>query len=98
MEVHEIKNKVGLVADLLKTMAHPERLLVLCQLMEGEVGAGQLQESSSLSQSAFSQHLTVLRNKNLVSVRKESQAVFYSLAEPRIAALITSLHSIFCEE
>ncbi|MBU2871784.1 metalloregulator ArsR/SmtB family transcription factor [Colwellia sp. E2M01] len=98
MEVNEIKDKVGLVAELLKTMAHPDRLLVLCQLMEGEMGAGQLQESSSLSQSAFSQHLSVLRKKSLVSVRKESQAVFYSLADPRIAALITSLHDIFCAE
>lgn len=98
MDINEIKNRAEEVAELLKTMAHPERLLVLCQLVEGEVGAGQLQETSSLSQSAFSQHLSVLRNKNLVTVRKESQAVFYTLADPRIAALIGSLHSIFCAE
>lgn len=98
MELNDIKGKVGIVSELLKTMAHPERLLVLCQLMEGEIGAGALQESSALSQSAFSQHLSVLRKKNLVSIRKESQSVFYSLADPRISALITSLHTIFCEE
>ena len=98
MDLNQIKGKAEIVAELLKTMAHPERLLVLCQLMEGEMGAGVLQESSALSQSAFSQHLSVLRKNNLVSVRKESQAVFYRLADPRIAALITSLHSIFCVE
>jgi len=98
MEINEIKSRAGEVSELLKTMAHPERLLVLCQLVEGEVGAGQLQENSTLSQSAFSQHLSVLRNNNLVTVRKESQAVFYTLADPRIAALIGSLHTIFCSD
>ena len=98
MEINEIKSRAGEVSELLKTMAHPERLLVLCQLVEGEVGAGQLQENSTLSQSAFSQHLSVLRNNNLVTVRKESQAVFYTLADPRIAALIGGLHTIFCSD
>ena len=95
MDLNEIKDKAEIVAELLKTMAHPERLLVLCQLMEGEIGAGVLQESSALSQTAISQHLSVVRKKNVVYVRKESQAVFYSLADPGIAALITSLHTIF---
>ena len=98
LELDDIKSKTDTVSELLKTMAHPERLLVLCQLMDGELGVGQLQSSSSLSQSAFSQHLSVLRKKNLVTVRKESQAVFYSLADIRISALIKSLHTIFCSD
>ncbi|GAL31106.1 transcriptional regulator ArsR family [Vibrio variabilis] len=48
-----MKAKVVDVADVLKTLAHPDRLFVLCQLVEGEMGAGQLQENSDLSQSAF---------------------------------------------
>lgn len=83
-------------ADLLKVMAHPERLMVLCQLTQGEVGVGALQQGSNLSQSAFSQHLTVLRKHQLIQARKESQQVFYSLADPRVEALIQSLHSVFC--
>lgn len=83
-------------ADLLKIMAHPDRLMVLCQLTQGEVGVGALQSGSELSQSAFSQHLTVLRKHNLIKARKESQQVFYSLADPRVEALIHSLHSVFC--
>lgn len=83
-------------ADLLKVMAHPERLMVLCQLTQGEVGVGALQQGSNLSQSAFSQHLTVLRKHQLIEARKESQQVFYSLADPRVEALIQSLHSVFC--
>ena len=97
MELEDMKERATEVADLLKTMAHPERLMVLCQLVDGEVGAGQLQENSTLSQSAFSQHLSVLRKHNLVTVRKESQSVFYSLADKRIEALIGSFYTIFCD-
>jgi ArsR family transcriptional regulator, virulence genes transcriptional regulator len=96
MELHEMKERANDVASLLKTMAHQERLMVLCNLIDGEMGVTQLQENSSLSQSAFSQQLSVLRKNNLVTIRKESQQVFYSLADPRITELITSLHRIFC--
>ncbi|GAA5646809.1 MULTISPECIES: ArsR/SmtB family transcription factor [Vibrio] len=95
--IDQMKSNVEEVAELLKIMAHPERLMVLCQLTQGEVGAGQLQKNSSLSQSAFSQHLTVLRKHQMIQARKESQQVFYSLADPRISHLITSLHSVFCQ-
>lgn len=98
MELNEMRETATEVAEILKTMAHSERLMVLCQLVDGEVGAGQLQENSTLSQSAFSQHLSVLRKNNLVKVRKESQSVFYSLADKRIEALIASFYTIFCEQ
>lgn len=96
MDIIEMKAQAAEVSELLKTMAHPERLMVLCQLVDDEVGAGQLQENSTLSQSAFSQHLSVLRKHGLVKVRKESQSVFYSLADPRVKALFASFYSIFC--
>ncbi|RTZ22969.1 transcriptional regulator [Vibrio penaeicida] len=96
MSLQQMKTSSVEVAEILRVMSHPERLLVLCQLVDGEIGAGQLQSSSTLSQSAFSQHLTVLRKNNLVSVRKESQQVFYSLADKRIEKLIHNLHDIFC--
>lgn len=98
MQLDKMKQQATEVADLLKTMTHPERLIVLCQLMDGEMSANQLQLNSTLSQSAFSQHLAVLRKNDIVTVRKEAQSVFYSLADPRITALITSFHDIFCDE
>jgi DNA-binding transcriptional ArsR family regulator len=96
MDIAEMQSNASEAAELLKVMAHPERLMVVCQLTQGEVGAGVLQSSSSLSQSAFSQHLSVLRKYNLIKARKESQQVFYSLADPRVETLIKSLHSVFC--
>lgn len=97
-EIDEMKANATQVAEMLKTMAHPERLMVLCQLVDGEVGVTQLQEGSNLSQSAFSQQLSVLRKNGLVNVRKESQQVFYRLSDPRVEALIGSLHGIFCNK
>jgi len=98
MELNEMRETATEVAEILKTMAHSERLMVLCQLVDGEVGAGQLQENSTLSQSAFSQHLSVLKKNNLVKIRKESQSVFYSLADKRIESLIASFYTIFCDQ
>ena len=98
VELEVMRTNVDEAAEMLKVMAHPERLLVLCQLTQGEVGVAELQQNSSLSQSAFSQHLTVLRNQGLVKARKVSQQVFYSLADPRVTALISSFHSVFCQQ
>ncbi len=97
VNIERMKSNAIEVAELLKFMAHPERLMVLCQLINGEVGVGQLQQSSALSQSAFSQHLTVLRKHRIIKARKASQQVFYSLADGRVAQLIQSLHRVFCE-
>lgn len=96
MVLEDIKSNAREAAAILKVMSHPERLMVLCQLVEGEVGAGKLQSCSNLSQSAFSQHLSVLRKHQMVNVRKESQQVFYSLADPRVAHIVQALHQVFC--
>ncbi len=98
MMLEEMQNRASEAAGILKIMSHPERLMVLCQLVQGEMGAGQLQECSALSQSAFSQHLTVLRKHQLVKSRKESQQVFYSLADPRIEEILKALYNVFCDQ
>lgn len=96
IEMDEMKKNAEEVAELLRVMTHPERLMVLCQLTQSEMGVGQLQQGSTLSQSAFSQHLTVLRKHGIIQARKESQQVFYRLADSRITALIQSLQNVFC--
>ncbi|MBD0788337.1 helix-turn-helix transcriptional regulator [Vibrio sp. Y2-5] len=96
VNIKTMKQNAAEVSEILRIMAHPERLMVLCQLTKGEVGVGVLQQGSSLSQSAFSQHLTVLRKHGLIKARKESQQVFYSLADNRVTQLIQSLQMTFC--
>jgi DNA-binding transcriptional ArsR family regulator len=97
VDIQKMKGSVQEVSELLKILSHPERLMVLCQLTRGEMGAGLLQERSALSPSAFSQHLSVLRKHNLVVVRKEAQQVFYSLASSKASKIIASLQDIFCK-
>ena len=83
-------------AALLKALAHPARLMVLCQLVEGESSVGDLQPITGLSMSALSQHLAVLREMELVSTRRESQTIYYSLAPGPALGVLDALHAAYC--
>ena len=83
-------------AGLLKALAHPARLLVLCQLVEGERSVGELQPITGLSMSALSQHLAVLREMALVATRREAQTIHYSLAEGPALRVLDALHAAYC--
>lgn len=83
-------------AELLKAMANPQRLRVLCLLAEGERSVGEINAAVDLSQSALSQHLAVLREQGLVQTRREAQSIRYSLVEGPVARLIHALHDIYC--
>jgi len=83
-------------AALLKALAHPARLLVLCQLVAGESSAGDLQPITGLGQSALSQHLGVLREMQLVDTRRDAQTIYYSLAEGPAASVLEVLHAAYC--
>ncbi len=85
--------------DLLKRMANKNRLMVLCVLAEGgELSVGQLNEKVPLSQSALSQHLSVLREAGLVKTRRESQTIYYTLGDVRAEIILQSLYKVFCED
>ncbi len=88
--------KAGEAAALLKALAHEARLMVLCQLIEGEHSAGALQESSGLSQSALSQHLARLREEGLVDTRRDAQTIYYRLANPNVTRVLDTLAQIYC--
>lgn len=84
-------------AELLKAMASPQRLRVLCLLLDGERSVGQINEQVDLSQSALSQHLAVLRESNLVNTRRQAQTVFYSVAPGPVQAIIQTLQAVYCK-
>lgn len=83
-------------AALLKALAHPARLLVLCQLVEGEASVGELQPITGLSMSALSQHLAVLRGMQLVTTRREAQTIHYALADGPALGVLDALHAAYC--
>ncbi|ODA67861.1 Biofilm growth-associated repressor [Methyloligella halotolerans] len=94
----EMEGRAGEVAKLLKTLAHPSRLMLVCTLVEGEFSVGALEEKLDLHQPNLSQHLTVLRDAGIVETRRESRQIFYRLTEQKAAQLIEALYHIFCEE
>lgn len=92
----DLKANSQKMAARLKIMSHPERLLMLCRLDEGEASVTELVELAGLSQSAVSQHLALLREEGVVRIRGEAQTRFYSLSDPAISAIIHALCDI-CE-
>ena len=84
-------------AALLKNLANESRLQILCTLAEAELSVGELNERIPLSQSALSQHLKRLRQDGLVTTRRESQTIYYSLAQSPAVKIIETLHAIYCE-
>ena len=83
-------------ASFLKALANDQRLLVLCCLIDGALSVGEINERVPLSQSALSQHLGVLREAGLVSTVRESQTIFYSLAQGPTIKIMKILYSAFC--
>lgn len=86
----------GEAARLLKALANERRLQVLCLLAGGERSVGEINDLLDLSQSALSQHLAVLREEGLVQTRRDAQLVYYSLAPGPAAAVMETLHGIYC--
>jgi len=83
-------------AQLLKALANEHRLLILCHLAEGEKSVGEINERVAISQSALSQHLSVLRRDQLVETRREAQTIYYRLAEGPATRVVTTLHDVYC--
>jgi len=83
-------------AALLGALANPNRLMILCSLIEGEHSVGELNERIPLSQSALSQHLARLREEGLVGTRRESQSIHYRIVDPVVLDLIAPLHRRYC--
>lgn len=94
----KLKENAQNAANLLKAMANERRLLILCQLMQGEKNVTELEHRLPLSQSALSQHLAKLRKENLVKTRREAQTIYYSLQGEEVTAVLGTLHALFCEK
>jgi ArsR family transcriptional regulator, virulence genes transcriptional regulator len=83
-------------AKLLRALGNERRLMILCQLADGERSVGELQPLVGLSQSALSQHLAVLRDEGVVATRREGQVVWYRIADPAAVRVVETLAEIFC--
>ena len=86
----------GEAAQLMKTLGNEQRLLILCNLLEGPLSVSELNERVQLSQSALSQHLALLRELQLVETRREAQSIYYSLPAGPVTRVMAVLQQIYC--
>jgi len=96
MNIKNLENKAIAVAEFLKMMGNERRLMILCQLGDGEKSVSELEALVGLKQSALSQHLAKLRAKRLVNNRRESQTIYYRLASKEVEKLIETLYGLYC--
>ncbi len=82
----------------LKAMSHPLRLKILCTLGEQEVSVQDIVENVGTSQSNISQHLAILRDKDILSTRKDANRVYYKIGDPRLLQLISMMRAVFCTQ
>jgi DNA-binding transcriptional ArsR family regulator len=84
--------------DLMKTLGHKDRLMVLCHLSAGEKSVGELATLLNISQSPLSQHLARMRKEALVKTRREAQTIYYSIASEEAARIVALMHDLYCRD
>jgi ArsR family transcriptional regulator, virulence genes transcriptional regulator len=90
------EESAGRAATLLRLLGNERRLMVLCQLANGELSVSELQSRVRLSQSALSQHLALLREEGVVATRRESQSIYYRIVDHAAMRVIETLAELFC--
>ncbi len=85
-----------MTANALKAMAHPLRWKILCTLGETELSVGEIVSRTGTSQSNISQHLEQLRNKNIVTSRKEANRIYYRIRNGKLLELIGTMREVLC--
>lgn len=98
MHIQGLRADSARAAAFLKAVANANRLMILCEIKNGERSVSALETVVPLAQSALSQHLAKLRAEGLVKTRREAQTIYYSLADDRIARLIDTLNELFCSK
>ncbi len=96
LDLDKMKASAGNACRLMKVLSNPDRLLLLCQLSQGEKRVGELEEILSIVQPTLSQQLTVLRDEELVTTRRDGKSIHYQIASPQALAVMNVLFEQFC--
>ena len=98
MESKYSQENLGRAGRCLRVLAHPARLLIIHLLGQGERSVQELEKEVGISQSSISQHLNLLKDKDILESRRVAQQVFYRLKNPRLLELTTLTRELFCKE
>ena len=93
-----LRSGAAQAAGVLKILANEDRLMLLCQLSQGEHCVGELQAELGIGQPTLSQQLGVLRNEGIVSTRRDGNNIYYSVADPRTLEILVLLNRLYCPE
>ena len=91
-----LRQAAGQAVSALKLLANEERLLLLCQLSQGEMAVGDLEAALGIRQPTLSQQLAVLRAEGVVDTRRDGKRIFYSVADARLLKVLAVLYSLYC--
>lgn len=96
MNIDVMEAAADSASDLLKALANRHRLLIVCQLIDGERSVGDLAQFLGLRDSTVSQHLSLLRKDGLVAARRDGQTIYYSIASDPAREILTALYRVYC--
>lgn len=91
-----LREAAGQAVGVLKVLANEDRLLLLCQLSQGEMCVGELEEALDIHQPTLSQQLGVLRAEGVVNTRREGKRIYYSVADPNVLQVLEVLYRLYC--
>lgn len=97
-DLNAMRASADKASSLLKALANPDRLLLLCQLSQGELCVSDLETRVGLQQPTLSQQLTVLRQQQLVNTRRDGKQIFYTIASNEAMAVMQLLYSLYCKQ
>lgn len=96
IDLKSMQKSAGTACRLMKALANPDRLMLLCQLSRGELSVGGLESALGIRQPTLSQQLTVLREEKLVRTRREGKHIYYRVGSPAALAVLKVLYDQFC--
>jgi len=95
-DLEKMKASAALASRLIKVMSNPDRLMLLCQLSLGEKRVGELEDILGIVQPTLSQQLTVLREEELVTTRRDGKNIYYQISSPQAMAVMAVMYQQFC--
>lgn len=96
IDIEALKSSAEKACKLMKVLSNPDRLLLLCQISEGEKCVTELEETLNIHQPTLSQQLTILREEGLVSTRREGKYIYYSIANTTTLEVMQVLYQNYC--
>ena len=98
LDLPAMRAHAGEAVTMLKLLGNEDRLMLPCQLTEGERTVGELEQLTGIGQPTLSQQLGVLRRDGLVQTRREGKFIWYQLADDRALQLMQAIHRLFCKQ